>query len=156
MSMIRGKMSVRPLLRASQPSVHANDGCSWSCHPASHPPSLHHSSSNMASSSPINVPFPLDAYLPSCVAFADSTVQNNARAASFSGAMLPSLLAVVFLSTPRLRTQWAFRILVFALLVNLGKVLLEMQVSMRFRSQGEARGKSPVELTAVLFYSQES
>lgn len=66
-----------------------------------------------------------------CQAVVDDGMQDGAVAAAYLGGMIPAVLAVVFLSTPKLRRQWAFRILVFALIVNLVRCALGMRVSWR-------------------------
>lgn len=69
----------------------------------------------------------------------NSNIQGAARASAYLGSLVPTVLAVVFLSTPRLRRQWAFRILVLALIVALGKGILELQVRMRVSVDKSAR-----------------
>lgn len=81
-------------------------------------------------------PSEVAAFLPECRAFADSALQAVAPSSAMFGAVLPSFLAAVFLSTPRLRSLWAFRILFFALVATLGKGLLEMQVGLSSREGG--------------------
>lgn len=66
-----------------------------------------------------------------CGWYADVDIQADARSAAFFGSYAPACLAIVFLSTPRLRKQWAFRILVFALVCAMSKDMLGLNVSVR-------------------------
>lgn len=56
-------------------------------------------------------------------------MQDVNRSVAYLGGMMPGLLAVIFFSTPKLRRQWAFRILVFALIVQIARCSLGLQVS---------------------------
>lgn len=58
-----------------------------------------------------------------------SGLQSSTQSTAFLGSMIPALAAVIFLSTPRLRRQWSFRILVFALIVTIIRCALAMEVS---------------------------
>lgn len=68
-----------------------------------------------------------------CGYAADIDVQAGARASAFLGSYILSAFAVVFLSTPRLRRQWAFRILVVALMFAISKCIVELKVSEQTR-----------------------
>lgn len=64
-----------------------------------------------------------------CIAWAALDLQTSDGVAGFLGSLVPVSLAVTLLSTPRLRKQWAFRILMVALIVLIVRCTLKLQVS---------------------------
>lgn len=62
-------------------------------------------------------PTPDDEFLAYCIGDAPREVHYTAEYSAILGSLVPVFLAVVLLSTPRLRAQWSFRILTFALII---------------------------------------
>lgn len=66
-----------------------------------------------------------------CIAYPSEDMRSSDDTAALLGSLVPISLAVVLLSTPRLRAQWSFRILVFALVVLILQSVIKLHVRLR-------------------------
>lgn len=73
-----------------------------------------------------------------CAATALNAMEDGNVGAAMLGTVVPAAFTVALLSTPRLRRQWDFRILVFALCVLLVRSILQIAVSCQVVRECEA------------------
>lgn len=73
-------------------------------------------------------PYFSSSLLGDCGYVARGDVEATNRSAAFLGSLVPASVAIVLLSTPRLRRQWAFRILVFAVVFTMARGIVLMEV----------------------------